>query len=263
MVLGFIGAGNMAMAILDGVIKKEIFHPSNVVVSNPHAEKLAHPQSMGIYVTTDNCEVARRADLIVLAMKPQMFDLVLSEIKNDLDGKCLISIAAGITSDWIHGRVPGVQVVRVMPNTPLQLGVGATAIASAPEVPKELFQVVYDIFASAGTVSVISEDHMDNIIPVNGSSPAFFFRMIDVMVNWAVEQGIDREVALVMAASAMKGSADMLLSSGKTPSELVRQVCSPGGTTLAALTAFDEREFDDLMADAMTRCAVRSKELSQ
>lgn len=263
MVLGFIGAGNMAMAILDGVINKEIFPPSNIIVSNPHIEKLAHPQSLGVRVTTDNSEVARIADMIVLAVKPQMFDLVLSEIKKDISGKCLISIAAGITSDWIHSRVPGVQVVRVMPNTPLQLGVGATAIAGAPEIPDELFRIVYNIFASAGTVSVIPEEQMDIIIPVNGSSPAFFFRMIDVMVNWAVDQGIDREVALEMSVFAMKGSADMLLSSGKSPTELVRQVCSPGGTTLAALTAFDERRFDDLMADAMTRCAVRSKELSQ
>lgn len=263
MILGFIGAGNMATAILDGVIENKIFHPSMVVISNPHTDKLSYPESIGVQVTTDNCEVVRKADLIVLAVKPQMFDSVLSEIKDDLSGKCIVSIAAGITSDWIRSRVPNVQVVRVMPNTPLRLGVGATAIANAPEVSEELFQVVYDIFASAGTVSVIPEEQMDNIIPINGSSPAFFFRMIDVMVNWASEQGIDPEVSLRLAASAMKGSADMLLNSGKTASELVRQVCSPGGTTLAALAAFDERNFDDLMTDAMTRCAVRSKELSQ
>lgn len=263
MVLGFIGAGNMATAILDGVIKNKLFHPSMIIMSNPNIDKLSYPESVGVQVTTDNRDVARRADMIVLAVKPQMFDCVLSEIKSDLSGKCLISIAAGITSDWIRNRIPGAHVVRVMPNTPLQLGVGATAIALAPEVPKESFRIVHDIFASAGTVSIIPESQMDNIIPINGSSPAFFFRMVDVMVSWAVEQGIDQSVALQMAASAMKGSADMLLYSGKTASELVRQVCSPGGTTLAALAAFDEQKFDDLMIDAMTRCAVRSKELSQ
>lgn len=263
MVLGFVGAGNMATAILDGVIKNKIFQPSMVVVSNPHADKLRYPESLGVRVTTDNSEVARMADLIVLAVKPQMFASVLSEIKDDLSGKCIISIAAGITSDWIRNLAPGAQVVRVMPNTPLQLGIGATAIAYTSGVSEDLFQVVYDIFASAGTVSVIPEEQMDNIIPINGSSPAFFFRMIDVMVNWASEQGIDPDVSLQLAASAMKGSAEMLLNSGKTASELVRQVCSPGGTTLAALTAFDERNFDALIADAMTRCSVRSKELSR
>lgn len=253
----------MATAILDGVIHGGLFPPENVMISNPHTDKLVHPESLGVQVTCDNAAVAGFADLIVLAVKPQMFEDVLSGIRPMCSGKCVISIAAGISTDWIRQRLPGAMVVRVMPNTPLQLGLGASAIAQADQVPAEYFQAVCDIFSAAGSVAVIPESQMDAVIPVSGSSPAFFFQMADVMVRWAQSQGMDGETALQLAAASMKGSAEMLLRSGKSAGELKRQVCSPGGTTLAALTAFDERDFDGLLCDAMTRCANRSRELGK
>lgn len=261
--LGFIGAGNMATAILDGVVAKKLFCPEHMIISNPHTDKLKYPEALGVRVTCDNRAVAKAADLIILAVKPQMFEEVLGGIADCCAGKCVVSIAAGISTDWIRARLPGALVVRVMPNTPLQLGLGATAVAQSPDVPAELFQRVCDIFSAAGSVSVIPESQMDDVIPVSGSSPAFFFRMADVMVRWAAERGMDPQVALELAASTMKGAAEMLLRSGKTAGELTRQVCSPGGTTLAALSAFDERGFDDLMGDAMTRCTDRSRELGK
>lgn len=261
--LGLIGAGNMSIAILDGVVTKKLFAPEHIIVSNPHTDKLEHPKALGVQVTCDNRVVAETADLIILAVKPQMFENVLAGICDCCTGKCVVSIAAGISTDWIRVRLPGALVVRVMPNTPLQLGLGATAVAQTPDVPAELFRRVCDIFAAAGSVSVIPESQMDDVIPVSGSSPAFFFRMVDVMVRWASEQGMDPQVALELAAAAMKGSAEMLLRSGKTAGELTRQVCSPGGTTLAALSAFDDRDFDGLIADAMTRCTRRSRELGK
>ena len=261
--LGFIGAGNMATAILDGVVAKGLFPSEHIVISNPRVEKLEHPKSLGTHVTCDNVQVAKEADIIILAVKPQMFESVLEGLREHCTGKCIVSIAAGISSDWIRARVSGALVVRVMPNTPLQLGLGATAVAQADEVPEALFQTVCSIFASAGVVSVIPESQMDDVIPVSGSSPAFFFRMAEVMVRWAVEQGMNEQTALELTATAMKGSAEMLLRSGRAAGELTRQVCSPGGTTLAALTAFDDRDFDGLLNDAMTRCTRRSKELGK
>lgn len=261
--LGFIGAGNMATAILDGVVAKKLFMPENIMISNPHTEKLEHPRSLGVRVTCENRDVVDFADLIILAVKPQMYEQVLADIVDRCKNKCFVSIAAGISCEWIGRRLSDCRIIRVMPNTPLQLGMGATAIAEAPDVPVELFQLVCDIFASAGSVAVIPESQMDDVIPVSGSSPAFFFRMADAMVNWACGQGMDSRVALELAASAMKGSAEMLLRSGKTAGDLTRQVCSPGGTTLAALTAFDDHDFEGLLADAMTRCTRRSKELGK
>ncbi len=261
--LGFIGAGNMATAILDGVVSKQVFQPDHIMISNPHSDKLEHPRALGVRVTNSNKEVASFSDIIVLAVKPQMFDIVIAEIRDQCIGKCLVSIAAGISTAWIRDRIPGTAVIRVMPNTPLQLALGATAVAQAPGVPNELFQCVCNIFSAAGSVAVIPELQMDDVIPVSGSSPAFFFRMADIMVRWAQEQGMDPKVTLELTAMAMKGSAEMLLSSGKTASELTRQVCSPGGTTLAALSAFDDCDFDGLIYEAMNRCTRRSRELGK
>lgn len=261
--LGIIGAGNMATAILDGVVAKGVFLPEYITISNPHVEKLSHPRELGVRVTTNNAEVVASSDIIILAVKPQMYEAVLDEIRDLCFGKCIVSIAAGMSSNWIHDRILGAWVVRVMPNTPLQLGLGATAIAEAAEVPDALFQRVCDIFSAAGSVAVIPEDQMDDVIPVSGSSPAFFFRMVQQMVCWAQEQGMDPGIALELAATSMMGSAQLLLQSGKTADELIRQVCSPGGTTLAALTAFDDRDFNGLIYDAMNRCTRRSKELGK
>ncbi len=261
--LGFIGAGNMATAILDAVVSRKIFLPEHIMISNPHVEKLEYPRSLGVRITCDNRQVVHFADLIVLGVKPQMYEQVLSGIADVCGGKCFVSIAAGISSEWLRKRLPDCHIIRVMPNTPLQLEMGATAVAQAPDVPEDMFRVVRDIFSSAGSVAVIPEEQMDAVIPVSGSSPAFFFCMADIMVRWAEEQGIDSGIALELAAAAMKGSAEMLLRSGKSAQELTRQVCSPGGTTLAALTAFEDHDFEGLLRDAMERCARRSVELGK
>ena len=261
--LGFIGAGNMATAILDGVVSKQVFQTERIIVSNPHSDKLQHPKALGVNVTNANEEVAAKSDIIILAVKPQMYEDVLAGLSELCSGKCIVSIAAGISSAWVRKRLPGTSVIRVMPNTPLQLGFGATAIAESSDVSADLFQCVCNIFSAAGSIAVIPESQMDDVIPVSGSSPAFFFRMADVMVQWAQEQGMDPGVSLHLAAAAMKGSAEMLLSSGKTAAELTKQVCSPGGTTLAALTAFDDRNFNGLIYEAMNRCVLRSKELGK
>ena len=261
--LGFIGAGNMATAILDGVISKQVFQAKQIMISNPHSDKLEHPKALGVGVTTSNEEVVLNSDIIILAVKPQKFEEVICSIRDLCAGKCIVSIAAGISTAWIMDRIPDASVIRVMPNTPLQLGLGATAVAEAFDVSDNLFQSVCSIFSAAGSVAVIPESQMDDVIPVSGSSPAFFFRMADAMVHWAQGQGMDPEVALELAATAMKGSAEMLLSSGKSANDLTKQVCSPGGTTLVALTAFDDHDFEGMIYDAMSRCTQRSKELGK
>lgn len=262
LVLGFVGAGNMASAILNGVLVKELLPADRVWLSNRHAEKMEPFRVRGVHTTTDNRQVARQADLIVLAIKPQMFDGVLPELADLAAGKCVVSIAAGISAACLQKALPGAHIVRAMPNTPLMVGVGATAVAWA-DVPEDLFQTVLDLFAAAGEVAVIDECQMDDIINVNGSSPAWFFRMAEIMVRRAQAAGIAPDTALRLTAKTMEGSARLLLETGKPPEELRRQVCSPGGTTLASLSAFDELDFDGLMTEAMRRCTQRSKELGK
>lgn len=263
MKLGFIGAGNMASAILGGVLRQNLFSPQDIFVSDPQEEKQKALQGLGVRVTAENRAVAAWADLLILAIKPQMFDGVLEELSDEVAGKCVISIAPGISSGYLAGRLRDAHVVRVMPNTPLLVGRGATAIAQVSGVPEEVFQMVLQIFSASGEVAVLPEEQMDAIVAVNGSSPAFFFRMADAMVRTAADQGIDPDVALRLAARTMEGAAAMLLEGGKTAGELTRQVCSPGGTTLAALTAFDEYRFEEMMAQAMERCTKRAIELGK
>ena len=263
MKLGLIGAGNMASAILGGVLRQNLFPPQHIFVSDPQEEKRKALQELGVRTTTENREVAGWADLFILAIKPQVFDGVLEELSDEVEGKCVISIAPGISSGYLTSRLKGAYVVRVMPNTPLLVGKGATAIAQAPGVPKEKFQMVERIFSASGEVAILPEEQMDSVVAVNGSSPAFFFRMADAMVKGAESQGIDGATALRLAARTMEGAAAMLLEDGRTAGELTRQVCSPGGTTLAALTAFDEFHFEEMIIQAMERCTKRAIELGK
>lgn len=263
MTLGFIGAGNMVTAILSGVFKQGLARPEEIWLSNRSKEKLTPWAEKGVHVTTDNAVVAEKAQLIVLGIKPQVFDEVLPQVVPFVKGKCVLSIAAGISSSYLRERLPGALVTRAIPNTPMKLGLGATVVAEAPEVPAELFETVCALFSAAGKVAVIPESQMDDFIAVSGSSPAFFFRMAAAMVDAAKETGIDETLALQMAAQTMAGSAAMLTQSGLSAQELTRQVCSPGGTTLAALSAFDEYRFEDMIGEAARRCAQRSRELGK
>lgn len=263
MTIGFIGAGNMVSAILAGVLQKSLTTPDQVWLSNRSAEKLEPWKKQGVHVTQDNVILAQKADLIVLGVKPQVFETVLPQIAPYGSGKCVVSIAAGISTSYLKERLPGAMVVRAMPNTPMKLGKGATVLAQAPEVPEDLFALVRSFFDAAGTTAVVPESQMDDVIALNGSSPAFFFRMAAAMVATAQEVGIDPDLALSMVAQTMSGSAAMLLESGQSAQALTQQVCSPGGTTLAALTAFDDFRFEEMLRQAALRCAQRSRELGK
>lgn len=261
--IGFIGAGNMASAIVNGAGRCCIVMPENVWMSDPQLEKMASFRSRGVNVTTSNVEVADEANIIVLAVKPQMFDQVLPELVGHVEGKCVVSIAAGISTSYIKERLPGAYVVRVMPNTPMLIGRGISAIAQAPEVPAAYFDAVLELFNAAGETVLVEEEQINAVIAVSGSSPAYFFRFAAAMVEEGVKMGLDPEVALKLAAVTMEGSAGMLLKSGKTAQELTQQVCSPGGTTLAALTAFDDEGLEAMVAEAMVRCVKRAEELGK
>lgn len=261
--LGFIGAGNMASAILNGILCTGLLPPDRIRISNRHADKLEVPARRGVLTTVDNKQVAREADVIILGIKPQMFAEVLPEIAPLLWDKCIVSISPGYSVAWLQTQLPGAHVVRAMPNTPLLVGKGVTAVAEAPHVPQGLFDAVVEIFSAAGEVSVVNESMLDSVIAVSGSSPAYFFTMADAMVKGAGKLGMDPEEALHLTALTMEGAAKMLLESGGEAGELTRQVCSPGGTTLAALTAFEEFRFEEMIFEAMARCVKRSKELGK
>lgn len=261
--LGVIGAGNMGSAILRGALQANVMSPAQVWMSNPHTDKLKPFGDMGVHTTTSNLEAAQKGDILLLAVKPQVLPGVVKEIGPCTAGKCVVSIAAGISRVWLQEQLPEARIICVMPNTPLMLGCGASAMTEQGDVPEAQYQFVRQMFEAAGLVETLPAEKINDIIPVSGSSPAFFFRMAALMVQEAEKRGIAPETALRLAAKTMEGSARMLLESGHTAAELERQVCSPGGTTLAALTAFDEMGFDRMIGEAFTRCICRADELGK
>lgn len=263
MKLGFIGAGNMSGAILDGVLKGGLLQADQLWVSNRHENKLERFARLGVHTTADNCQVARETELVILGVKPQAFGEVLPQIADQAKGKGVLSISPGYSLAWLQEQLPGCHVMRAMPNTPLLVGKGCTALAERGDVPEALFDAVKAVFSSAGEIFVVPENLIDAVIAIAGSSPAYFFSMADAMVQAGQALGLEPEQALRMTALTMEGAARMLLESGETAGKLKQQVCSPGGTTLAALTAFDDYRFGEMVNEAMERCTRRSRELGK
>ncbi len=260
--LGVVGTGNMAYAILKGALDAGILSRADVLASHPRQERCDEVrETLGVAVTRDNGEAVRNSDLILLAVKPQKLPEVLPPLGPLLAGKCLLSIVAGVSSEALLRWAPDAFVVRAMPNTPLMLGCGATALAIPDDIPEKYRRMACALFESSGFAAVVPEGAINAVTAVSGSSPAYFFRMARAMTESAAALGLDPDTALQLTARTMEGAARMLLESGKTAAELTAQVCSPGGTTLAALTAFDDGNFDGLIREAMTRCVKRAEEL--
>ena len=258
--LGFIGVGSMASAMLDILLKKKVLPPKNLLLFDPDPSRLKSYADRGLQVAASNRELVEQSVLAVLAVKPQVLGAVLDEIRPVSAGGRFISIAAGVTTGYIKGKLdPSAQVVRVMPNTPLTLAAGATAIAE--EGAEEILHITEYLFSYMGSVAFLPEDKLNEVIGVSGSSPAFFFRMAHVMAAAAQEQGISYDTALSLVAQTMAGSAQMLLQDGRAPMSLVSMVASPGGTTEAALASLNHDGFDDALKNAMLRCTERAYEL--
>ncbi len=254
----------MAGAILKSALAGGIFPLSEVTVYDIDQQKMQSARDIGVNTAATPGEAVINSDIVILAVKPQVIEPLLSEIKNVSEGRCIVSIAAGISAQYIKSRLtPNAYVLRVMPNTPIMIGKGATAIAKSDDVPYEYYKKVVSIFSDSGEVAFIDEERMNEIISVSSSSPAYFFLMVDAMVKCAEEQGIDKAVALRLSAKAMEGAASMMLESGKSPEELASQVTSPGGTTFAALKTLADNRFQDSVKKAMKSCTKRAYELGK
>ena len=202
--------------------------------------------------------------MLLLSVKPQQIDEALPELIGLTKGKCVVSIVTGLTSAYLQAQLGNdTYIVRTMPNTPIMLGFGATAISMPPEIPEDYREKAVQLFDGSGIVRFVPEEKIAEATCVIGSSPAYFFKMVETMVECAVAQGIEPETALAFAAKTMQGAAEMLLGSGKTPAELRIQVCSPGGTTLAALDAMEAGGFSNAISDGMLACTKRVYELSK
>ena len=264
MKLGFIGTGNMASAIMGGIIKNNVIPAEEIIGADLFAPGRERAQKeYGINVTADNKEVAQKAETIILSVKPQFYESVIADIKDVVtDKQIIITIAPGKTLAWLAEQFgKDVKIVRTMPNTPAMVGEGMTAATPNEHVTKEELDYACKILSAFGKVEVVTEHMMDAVVAVSGSSPAYVFMFIEAMADAAVAEGMPRVQAYQFAAQSVLGSAKMVLETGKHPGELKDMVCSPSGTTIEAVKVLEEKGFRSSIIEAMSACADKSRNM--
>jgi len=262
--LGFIGAGNMAKAMMGGIIRNEIIPCEDIIASDAYAPSLAAArESLNIETTKSNLKVIEEAEVVVLAVKPQYYAAVINEVKEYIrENQIIVTIAPGQTLERLNslfGR--DVKIVRTMPNTPALVCEGITGVCHNDLVTKEELDYVCNILSGFGEVEVVGENLMDVVVSVSGSSPAYVYMFIEALADGAVLDGMPRDKAYKFAAQAVMGSAKMVLDTGKHPGELKDMVCSPGGTTIEAVRVLEEKGFRSAIIECMKSCVNKARGL--
>ncbi|HEY8041659.1 MAG TPA: pyrroline-5-carboxylate reductase [Polyangiaceae bacterium] len=264
--LGFLGAGNMAAALIEGLMHGKVLPPDRVVASDVKAERLEllH-RTHGIRTTTDNHALVRDSDVVVLAVKPQGIDRVLTEIGGDVRAdQLVVSVAAGVPIEALEGRLPaGSRVVRAMPNTPATVQAGATAIAGGAHAREDDLRMARELFEAVGRVVVLDEVLLDAVTGLSGSGPAYVMLIIEALADGGVKVGLHRDTALLLAAQTVFGSAKLLLETGEHPGRLKDMVTSPGGTAIAGLHTLESGALRKTLIDAVECATKRSVELGE
>ena len=266
--IGFIGGGNMAEALIKGIIGSGLYEAKNILVSDIRTERLEFlAKEYGIKTVRENDKLAEKAEIVVLSIKPQNMAEALESIKGSIDsGTLVVSIAAGITTANIAAVLGEMAVVRVMPNTPALIGEGAGALF-ANDKAKPMLDKAKAIFAAVGEAVIVdNEDSIDAVTAVSGSGPAYYFLLTEAMIKAAQKLGLSAEVAKRLVLQTAKGAALLAAEAdkdGQTPAELRRKVTSPGGTTEAAIKALTEGGFETLIETAIKSACNRSRELSK
>ncbi len=262
MKLGFIGCGNMANAIIGGIIKQQVCAKEEIIASDiSESGRKRVQEAHDVQTVSDNREVVKGSDIVFVAVKPQYYEQVLKEIKADVkEGQIFISIAPGKTLAWL-GTCLGeqVKIIRTMPNTPALVGEGMTAVCANENVTERELQDVIRILQAVGVVEIIPENLMDVAVGVSGSSPAYVFMFIEAMADAAVAGGMPRAQAYKFAAQAVLGSAKMVLDTEEHPGKLKDMVCSPAGTTIQAVRVLEEKGFRSAVFEATDACIQKAR----
>lgn len=264
--IGIIGFGNMGSAIIKGLTETESVYPENITLSDKEKNKtLDFLRNYPLINFSSNTENAKNSKYLIIAVKPHQYNSVLNEIKEFInENTVIISIAAGITiSDLKYVLGNSVKTVRTMPNTPAMINEGMTAVSFDVNITDSERDTVLNIFNSIGKTEVFEEKFMDFIPALSGSSPAYVFMMIEAMADAAVLSGISRDKAYKMAAQSILGAAKLFLNSGKHPGELKDMVCSPGGTTIEAVSVLEENGFRSSVIKAMNACSEKAVKMSK
>lgn len=262
--VAFVGAGNMATALIRGLVQAGACTPGEILATDVRKDQLERlARDHGIAVARDNREAAAWGDVVVLATKPQIFHVVLSEVAMGIRPDALVvSIAAGVPIAAIEARMPArTRVVRTMPNTPALVGAGATAIAAGEHATDEDLAVAKRIFESVGVAVTLDESLLDAVTGLSGSGPAYIFLIIEALADAGVKVGLHRETAQLLAAQTVLGSARLLLDTGEHPGRLKDMVTSPGGTAIAGLHTLEAGGMRTTLMNAVEAATRRSAEL--
>ncbi|MBA3818833.1 MAG: pyrroline-5-carboxylate reductase [Deltaproteobacteria bacterium] len=264
--IGFIGGGNMAEALIRGLVRGGHVASERIIASGPRNERLAELRTgYGIMVTRDNREVARTCGIVVLSVKPQILDKVLREIGDALEpGTLVISIAAGVDTETIEEAVTaGVRVIRAMPNTPALVGAGATAISAGKHASEDDLAAARAMFDAVGITVTLDETHLDAVTGLSGSGPAYIFLILEALSDAGVKVGLSRRNAQRLAAQTVMGSAKMLLETDEHVGRLKDMVTSPGGTAIAGLHTLEEGGLRTTLINAVETATKRARELGR
>lgn len=260
--LSFIGAGNMAEAIVNAVLTRGLFRAEKIIAADPSAGRLSLFAGLGVECTPNNTD-ACDASTILLCVKPQMMAAALNDLRAVVSPtQLIITIAAGVSTASIEQQLPpGSRVVRVMPNTPMLVGEGAAAICGGRHATSADLDRARNIFETAATVVDVSEDQMDTVTAVSGSGPAYFFYLVEHMIAAATNLGLSPIQAQQLVYQTASGAAKMLAESNDSPADLRRKVTSPGGTTAAAIEVFEKSSVGKNIEDAIAAAQRRGREL--
>ncbi|HUL38880.1 MAG TPA: pyrroline-5-carboxylate reductase [Methanomassiliicoccales archaeon] len=264
--IGFIGAGNMAEALMKGIISAGLASKDEVVAGEVIKERRDYiARTLGVKATSDNVEVARSAHVLLFAVKPQQMPTVLEELKPYLTPEHLIiSIAAGIKISFIESRLnAGVRVVRVMPNQPCLVGASASAFAPGKFAKQEDKDLVMKVLQSVGIAMPVDEKYLDAVTGLSGSGPAFVYLVIEALADGGVLAGLPRDIAVKLAAQTVLGAAKTILDTGIHPAAGKDMVASPAGTTIEGLRVLEEAGVRGAFIDAVDAAAKRSAELGE
>lgn len=254
MKLGFIGCGNMATAILSRVVENKYVEPADVICYDVIPEALNRAvDAFGVTAASGNAQAAEASEILILAVKPMFYASVIENIRKAAENTCIVTLAPGLTLQWMAEQFqePKLQVIRTMPNTPAMVGEGMTALCASEFVTDKQLAFVRGMFDCCGKSEMTPEYLMDAVVAVSGSSPAYIYILIEALADGAVAQGMPRQQAYTFAAQSVLGSAKMVLETKRHPGELKDMVCSPGGTTIAAVEALEQSGFRAAILNAM------------
>ncbi len=262
--IAFLGAGNMAGALIRGLLRAEVYPPERIVATDVRADRLQElAATHGVRTSSDNAAAAKEAEVVVLATKPQVMPRLLGQIHGCIStSQLVVSIAAGVPSEVIEAALPdGSRVVRVMPNTPALVDAGASVVSLGRHATVEDGERTTTLFRSVGMATVVDESLQNAATGLSGSGPAYVFLVIEALADGGVKEGLPRDTAQRLAAQTVLGAAKLLLETGEHPGQLKDRVASPAGTTIAGLHALERGGLRRTLIDAVEAASARAREL--